>query len=90
MKKGPMIAGLALVAAGLLTDAWAQAPTSVAVQKNKPELSDKVAQEAMRPAEEQREDKQDQKKSGKEKPRKMVLKVDLWGNLRLVPEEPGC
>jgi hypothetical protein len=84
-----MIAGLALVAAGLLTDAWAQAPTSVAVQK-KPELSDKVAQEAMRPAAEQREDKQDQKVSGKEKPRKMVLKVDLWGNLRLVPEEPGC
>jgi hypothetical protein len=84
-----MIAGLALVAAGLLTDAWAQAPTNMAVQK-KPELSDKVAQEVVRPAAEQREDKQDQKKSGKEKPRKMVLKVDLWGNLRLVPEEPGC
>jgi beta-lactamase regulating signal transducer with metallopeptidase domain len=59
-------------------------------KKMEPELSDKVAQEVMKPTEERREDKQDQKESGKEKPPKMVLKVDLWGNLRLVPEEPGC
>jgi hypothetical protein len=58
-------------------------------KKVEPELSDKVAQ-MMRPTEEQREDKQDQKESGKEKPIKMVLQVDLWGNLRFVPERPGC
>ena len=44
----------------------------------------------MKPAEEQREVKQDQKESGEKKPPKMVLKVDLWGNVRLMPEEPGC
>jgi len=58
--------------------------------KKEPELSDKVSQERVKPVEEQSEVKQDQEKSGKEKPRKMVLKVDLWGNVRLVPDEPGC
>jgi len=59
-------------------------------KKMEPQLSDKVDQEMTRPTEEQREDMQDQKESGKGKPPKMILKVDAWGNLRLVPEEPGC
>lgn len=60
-------------------------------KKMEPELSGKVAQEMVSPTEEQRGDKQDQKESGKEKPPpKMVLQVDLWGNIRLVPEKPGC
>lgn len=58
-------------------------------KKMEPKRSDhKVAPETARPAEEPREDKPDQKESGK-KPPKMVLKVDSWGNLRLVPED-GC
>lgn len=61
-------------------------------KKMEPKLSDsdKIAQEIVRPTEERHEVKQDQEASGKEKPRKMVLKVDLWGHLRLVPDEPGC
>jgi beta-lactamase regulating signal transducer with metallopeptidase domain len=36
-------------------------------------------------------DQQGQEESGKKKPPKMVLKIDLWGNIRLVPEgPPGC
>jgi beta-lactamase regulating signal transducer with metallopeptidase domain len=62
----------------------------VAAVKKEPKLSDKVSQERVKPVEAQSEVKQDQEESGKEKPRKMVLKVDLWGNVRLVPEEPGC
>jgi beta-lactamase regulating signal transducer with metallopeptidase domain len=35
-------------------------------------------------------DQQGKEESGKKKPPKMVLKIDLWGNIRLVPEGPGC
>ncbi|MEA2601224.1 MAG: hypothetical protein QOF89_2216 [Acidobacteriota bacterium] len=35
-------------------------------------------------------DKGDKEESGKEKPPKMVLVIDMLGNLRLVPETPGC
>jgi Zn-dependent protease with chaperone function len=35
-------------------------------------------------------DQQGKEESGKKKPLKMVLKIDLWGNIRLVPEGPGC
>ena len=59
-------------------------------KKMEPKLSEKAVQEMTKPAEEQREVRQDQKESGEKKPPKMVLKVDLWGNVRLVPEEPGC
>jgi beta-lactamase regulating signal transducer with metallopeptidase domain len=39
-----------------------------------------------------RDHKRDKEKeeSGKEKPPKMVLMIDMLGNLRLVPETPGC
>lgn len=59
-------------------------------KKMEPEISAKVAQEMTRPIGEQRKDKQDQKESGKAKPPKMILQIDLWGNIRLVPEKPGC
>ncbi|HEX4962766.1 MAG TPA: M56 family metallopeptidase [Thermoanaerobaculia bacterium] len=59
-------------------------------KKMAPEPSDKVPQDLMKPTEEQREGKKDQKESDKEKPPKMVLQLDLWGNFRLVPEKPGC
>jgi beta-lactamase regulating signal transducer with metallopeptidase domain len=57
--------------------------------KMKPKLSEKVTQERATPSEEQREDKEDPKESAQKTPPKMVLQVDLWGNLRLVPEN-GC
>jgi len=58
-------------------------------KKMEPKLSGEAAREMVRSIEEQ--DKQDPKKeSGKEKPPKMVLLVDFWGNIRLVPEKPGC
>jgi beta-lactamase regulating signal transducer with metallopeptidase domain len=34
--------------------------------------------------------KRDKEESGKDKPPKMVLQLDMWGNFRLVPETPGC
>lgn len=37
-----------------------------------------------------RDHKRDKEESGKEKPPKMVLKLDMWGNFQLVPETPGC
>ena len=37
-----------------------------------------------------KEEKGDKQESGKEKPPKMVLQLDMWGNFRLVPETPGC
>ena len=58
-------------------------------KKMEPKLSGKIAQETVRPTEEP--GKQDQKKeSGKEKPPRMILQIDFWGNIRLVPEKPGC
>jgi beta-lactamase regulating signal transducer with metallopeptidase domain len=43
-----------------------------------------------RQEERQREPKRDKEESGKEKPPKMVLRMDLSGKLELVPEIPGC
>jgi len=61
----------------------------VVEQKMEPKLSGKITREMVGATEEQ--DKQDPKKlSGKEKPPKMILRVDFWGNIRLVPEKPGC
>lgn len=58
-------------------------------KKLEPKLSGKIAQETVKPTEEL--DQQAQKKeSGKEKPSKMILQIDFWGNIRLVPEKPGC
>jgi len=43
-----------------------------------------------RQEERQREHKRDKDEDGKEKPPKMVLKIDMWGNVKLEPEKPGC
>lgn len=37
-----------------------------------------------------RDPKGDKEESGKEKPPKMVLLIDMWGNVKLEPEKPGC
>jgi len=51
---------------------------------------ERLERERDRDRDHDRDHKRDKEESGKEKPPKMVLKLDMWGNFQLVPETPGC